>query len=56
MGLGDSADILPNGEGTFYLCIALVLLTGDTGTGCACLMEQIQLAMAAVYPGECLTS
>lgn len=30
MGLGD---ILPNGYAIFYLCVALVLLTGDVGWG-----------------------
>ena len=57
MGPGDSGDVLLNGDATFDTCIALVPLTwGAGGRGCACWMEQTQLAMAAGYPGERLTS
>ncbi|KAJ8781317.1 hypothetical protein J1605_011301 [Eschrichtius robustus] len=44
-----------NGDATFDMCIALVPLTGGAGgRGCACWMEQTQLAMAAGYPDSTL--
>lgn len=39
MGLEDSGDIQPSDDVTFY-SIALVLLTGDVGWGCACLTSR----------------